>query len=128
MQIRTVSSGTALLELFAIVLSIFIHPEIRLIFTTDSHLSFRNYFIIEATSSNCSFVRTVKPVLSGHLKIYNTKVLKTKSYLNEGRKYCRMLPLEHYAILLTCIKQLPLEHSAILLTCIKPYTVLKTNF
>ena len=24
--------------------------------------------------------------------------------LNEGQKYCRMLPLEHSAILLTCIK------------------------
>ena len=32
---------------------------------------------------------------------------------NEGRKYCRMLPL---------------EHSAILLTCIKPYSVLITKF
>ena len=27
-----------------------------------------------------------------------------KWYLNKGQKYCRMLPLEHSAILLTCIK------------------------
>ena len=35
------------------------------------------------------------------------------SLINEGRKYCRMLPL---------------EHSAILLIYIKRYLVLKTNF
>ena len=38
---------------------------------------------------------------------------RNKWQLNEGQKYCRMLPLEHSAILLTCIKQ---------------YLVLKTNF
>ena len=37
---------------------------------------------------------------NGHLKIDKTKILMT-----EGRKNCRMLPLEHSAILLTCIKQ-----------------------
>ena len=36
-----------------------------------------------------------------------------KWQLNEGQKYCRMLPMEHSAILLTCIKQ---------------QLVLKTNF
>ena len=30
--------------------------------------------------------------------------LNDKCYLNEGRKYCRMLHLEHSVILLTCIK------------------------
>ena len=52
---------------------------------------------------------TVKPVLSGHSKIDKTKILiangslmKVKSIavlMNEGRKYCRMLPLEHSPIL-----------------------------
>ena len=32
------------------------------------------------------------------------KDLNDKWLLNEGQKYCRMLPLEHSAILLTCIK------------------------
>ena len=31
--------------------------------------------------------------------------LNDKCQLNEGRKLCRMLALEHSAILLTCIKQ-----------------------
>ena len=30
--------------------------------------------------------------------------LRDKWYLHENRKYCRMFPLEHSAILLTCIK------------------------
>ena len=55
---------------------------------------------------------TIKPVLSSHSKIDKTKVLKTNGSLM-GRKYCRMLPFEHSAILLTCIKQ---------------YSVLKTHF
>ena len=42
-------------------------------------------------------------VLSGHSKI--DKALNDKWWLNEGRKYCRILPLEHPAILLTCIKR-----------------------
>ena len=33
------------------------------------------------------------------------KGLNDNWYLNEGQKYCRMLPLEHSAILLTCIKR-----------------------
>ena len=37
---------------------------------------------------------TVKPVLRGHSKIDKTKILMTDGSLcNEGRKYCRMLPL-----------------------------------
>ena len=31
--------------------------------------------------------------------------LSDKCQLNEGQKYCRILPLEHSAILLTCIKR-----------------------
>ena len=37
---------------------------------------------------------TVKPVLNGHSKIDKTKILTTNGSLNEGQKYCSMLPLE----------------------------------
>ena len=47
---------------------------------------------------------TVKPVQNGHSKIDKTKILMTNGSLMKGQKYCRMLPLEHSAILLTCIK------------------------
>ena len=47
------------------------------------------------------------------LKNRQNKDLNDKWKLNEGQKYCRMLPLEHSAILLPCIKRL---------------LVLKTNF
>ena len=40
------------------------------------------------------------PASLSHLFSFKTKIL-----LNEGRKYCRMLPLEHSAILLICIKR-----------------------
>ena len=53
---------------------------------------------------------TVKPVLSRQNKGFNGIW-----YLNEGQKYCRMLPLEHSAIILTCI-------------IISDKSVLKTNF
>ena len=39
------------------------------------------------------------------LKNRQNKGLKAMWWLNAGRKYCRMLPLEHSAILLTCIKR-----------------------
>ena len=39
------------------------------------------------------------------LKNRQNKALNDRWLLNEGRKYCRMLPLEHSAILLTCIKR-----------------------
>ena len=51
-----------------------------------------------------TYLDTVKHVLSGHLKIDETEVLTTNGS-NVGRKYCRMLPLEHSSILLTCIRQ-----------------------
>ena len=47
------------------------------------------------------------------LKITQNNVLNDEWYLNEGKLYRRMLPL---------------EHSAIDLTCIRLYLVLKTNF
>ena len=39
------------------------------------------------------------------LKNRQTKVLKTNGSLMKVEKYCRMLPLEHTAMLLICIKQ-----------------------
>ena len=43
---------------------------------------------------------TLKLTLSKRLKIS----FQDQLLLNAGQKYCRMLPLEHYAILLTFIK------------------------
>ena len=57
------------------------------------------YFVIISFRTKATGC-VVTPVLSGHSKIDKTKILMTNG---EGRKYCRMLPLEHSAILLTCI-------------------------
>ena len=46
-----------------------------------------------------------KTSLKQLLKNRQNKDPNDKWYFNEGQKYCRMLPLEHSAILLTCIKQ-----------------------
>ena len=46
-----------------------------------------------------------KTCLKWQLKIRQNTDLNDKWSLNEGRKYCRMHPLEHYAILLTCINR-----------------------
>ena len=46
--------------------------------------------------------KTVKPALNGHPKIDKTKVLKTNGSLMKVKS---KLPLEHSAILLTCIKR-----------------------
>ena len=43
------------------------------------------------------------------LKNRQNKDLNNNWLLNEGRKYCRMLHLEHSAILLTCIYSASLE-------------------
>ena len=45
---------------------------------------------------------TVKSLQNGHSKI-DKKGLNDNWWLNEDQKYCRMLPLEHSAKLLTCI-------------------------
>ena len=50
-------------------------------------------------------VYTVKPVLSSHSKIDKTKILLTNGSLMKVKSICKMLPLEHSAILLTCIKR-----------------------
>ena len=50
-------------------------------------------------------ITKLKPVQNGHSKIEKNKDLNDNWKLNEGQKYCRMLPLEHFAILLTCIKR-----------------------
>ena len=46
-----------------------------------------------------------KTCLKRHLKLDKTKVLMEKKLLNEDRKDCRILPLEHSVILLTCINR-----------------------
>ena len=43
--------------------------------------------------------------LNRPLKNRQNKGLKAMWWLNAGQKYCRMLPLEHSAILLPCIKR-----------------------
>ena len=48
---------------------------------------------------------TVKPVLSDHSKIDKTKVLKTDCHLMQVKSIAECSPLEHSAILLTCIKR-----------------------
>ena len=45
----------------------------------------------------------VKPVLRSH-SIRRPKKIQDQLSLNAGQKYCRMLPLEHSAILSTFIK------------------------
>ena len=68
-----------------------------------------------------------KTCLKRPLKNRQNKDLNDKRQLNEGRKYCRMLPLELNEGQKSCT-MLPLEHSAILLTCIYRLLVLKNNF
>ena len=47
----------------------------------------------------------IKACVKRPLKNRQNKGLNDNCWLNEGRKYCRMLPLEHSAIILTCIKR-----------------------
>ena len=49
---------------------------------------------------------TVKPVLSGYSKKDETMVLKKGGSLMQGESIAQNAPLEHSAILLTCIKRL----------------------
>ena len=62
--------------------------------------AFKTMFFSVVLARILATVRPVRPVLRGHSKIDKTKIL-----LNEGRMYCRMLHLEHSAILLACIKR-----------------------
>ena len=65
-------------------------------------------FSMEANNLNpdqTASIKYSKTCLKGPLQNRQNKDLNDKWYLNEGRKYCRMLPLEHSAILLTCIMQ-----------------------
>ena len=50
-------------------------------------------------------VNTVKPVLNSHSKIDKTKNFKTDGSLMKVESIVECSPLEHYVILLTCIKQ-----------------------
>ena len=74
--------------------------------------SFRCGWGPDWTLAHCGEV--IKPVSKGRysktcvkqpLKNKQNKDLLDKCQLNEGGKYCRMLPLEHSAILSTCIKR-----------------------
>ena len=53
----------------------------------------------------CHEIAYSKKSVKRPLKNRENNDLTDKWYVSEGRKYCRMLPLEHSAILLTCIKQ-----------------------
>ena len=55
---------------------------------------------------NCSHLGHMysKTCLKWPLKNRQNRDLNDKWQPNTGQKYCRMLPLEHSAILLTCIK------------------------
>ena len=64
------------------------------------HLETNPDFVACVTGSRYS-----KTCLKRPLKNRQNKGLCGKWKLNEGRMYCRMLPLEHSAILLTCIKR-----------------------
>ena len=61
---------------------------------------------------------TIKLVLSGHSKINKTNVLKTDGSLIQVESIADTIQY----------RLAPLEHSAILMTCIKLPSVLKTNF
>ena len=67
----------------------------------------------------------VKPALSGHSKRTPKIGFRYQLLLNAGQKYCRMLPLEHSAILLTFIK-LPFSIKTFILSIFK--WPLKTGF
>ena len=61
------------------------------------------YLLDTILRENLIFLSTVEPVLSGLSK--RQKIgFQYRLLLNAGQKYCRMLPLEHSAILLTFIK------------------------
>ena len=61
---------------------------------------------------------SVKPVLSGHSKRIPKISFQYRLLLNAGQKYCRMLPLEHSAILSTLIK-LPFSNKTFVLSIFK---------
>ena len=75
-------------------------------------LTFLGISTAEKLTSACRFVShwsvksRSKTLGQNVLKSLNViKDLDDKWQLNESRKYCRMLPLEHSAICLTCIKR-----------------------
>ena len=48
---------------------------------------------------------TVKPVYNSHSQKRPQIGFQDQLWLNAGQKYCRMLQMEHSAMLSTCIKQ-----------------------
>ena len=96
------------------------------VFKTLSGISSKcQIILIQIRSNDSASLIWVQAVLKGYQKtrqkvkevMYSKTCLKlpfkkrqnkdvnAKWFLNEGQKYCRMLPLEHSAILLTCMKQ-----------------------
>ena len=67
---------------------------------------FITFFCVEITihPQILAHYSTVKPVLSSHSKRRPKIGFQDRLLLNAGQKYCRMLPLEHSAILSTFIK------------------------
>ena len=61
---------------------------------------------------------TVKPVVSNHSKRTPKLVFNTDYCFIAGQRYCRMLPREHSAILLTFIK-LPFSITTLVLSIFK---------
>ena len=66
---------------------------------------FQQSFVISKKKNH--YLNTVKPVSRGHSKRRPENGFQDRLSVNAAQKYCRMLLLEHFAILLTCIK-LPL--------------------
>ena len=57
----------------------------------------------------CAYAIYSKTCVKWPLKNRHNKDLKDKWQRNEGQKYCRLLPLVHSAILLTCIKAVSID-------------------
>ena len=62
----------------------------------------RRVVVSRKIKKKCGYSKTR---LKRLLKNRQNRGANDKWYLNEGQKYCRMLPLEHSAIFLTCIKR-----------------------
>ena len=77
--------------------------EVRQLMNTQNYLS----FFTSVYSKTC--LKWPLEIDKANILMENGSLMQVKSIaecsFNEGQKYCRMLPLEHSAILLTCIKQ-----------------------
>ena len=60
------------------------------------------YFCFHHIMGSCAI--TIKPVLSGHLKEDPKQVFETDNCLMQDKSIAENAPVEHYAVLLTCIQ------------------------